>query len=230
MGGGQPASASGFALGSRLCELGHPPPSIVNHVSVCRLSVRLSCEANKLFPLSIAAHRAFRAPSLTPLIRDNHSFSRSGCSAPESFFRVSIFDGFETTEPVSYPPGSLPTPGVTKLPVTPSVPVESSAFAPVPRRIFLLLFHPPLAYGPLRSHSLRVRRLPLALPRRFEDSHLLLQSHRVCFLEAGCLSCPGSSPLRSVRCLRHPVRGCPKETGHRPYVRTHPYATVAQSL
>jgi hypothetical protein len=54
--------------------------------------------------------------------------------------------------------------------------------------------------------------------------------HRVCFQEVGFLSCPGASPLRSIRRLRYPVRGCPEETGHRPHVRTHPYATVSQSL
>ena len=64
----------------------------------CRLSVRVSCESNRLLPISIAAHKAFLAPSLTPLIRNNHSCSRSGCIAPEPCFRVAIFDSFETTD------------------------------------------------------------------------------------------------------------------------------------
>ena len=163
------------------------------------------------------------SPSLPRLLR---SAPPALLATPPKCMQPSL----EPARAYSYPPGSLPPPGGTKLPVSTSVPVESSALAFIPRLVLLLLLHPPLANGPLLTHPPRVRRLPLALPRHFEYAHLLRQSHRVCFQEAGCLSCPGASPLRSIRRLRHSVRGCPKETGHRPHVRTHPYATVAQSL
>ena len=145
------------------------------------------------------------------------SLPRLLCSAPPALLATppkSMLPSLEPARTYSFPPGSLPPPGVNQSPVSPAVPVGSSAFVPISRGILLLLFHPPLDGGPLRTHPPRVRRLSLALPRHFEDSHLLLQPLRFCVLEVGCLICPGSSPLRSIRRLRHSVRGFPKETGH----------------
>ena len=138
------------------------------------------------------------SPSLPRLLR---SAPPALLATPPKCMQPSL----EPARTYSYPPGSLPPSGMSQLPVSPSVPVEASAFVPISRGILLLLFHPPLDDGPLRSHPPRVRRLPLALPRHFEDSHLLLQPLRVCVLEVGCLACPGSSPLRSIRRLRHSV-------------------------
>jgi hypothetical protein len=136
----------------------------------------------------------------------------------------------EPAASIRYPPGSLPAPRGYQITRPPfgfscNLRLGPGSASHLPSSV-----PPTIGMGPLRTHPPRVRRLPLALPRQFEDTNLLRQSHRVCCLEAGCLSCPGSSPLRAFRSLRYPVRGCRKEEGQRPQVRTHPYTAVTQSF